>query len=128
MNYNELNLHHHNFFCPATGVHILGEEHCDEAAQSLKAYWICEVFDEPVIKDPALEKSWAQYARKFEVEHEGETAGFKELEVFLRNYPAPNWSAFEITTCGMSCGPISSTVWLVLDMNTELDEVDTAGD
>jgi len=124
MNYNELNLDHHNFFCPATGVHILGEEHCDDTAQSLKAYWICEVFDEPSITDPEMKKAWTDYSEKFESENEGETPGMKELELFLRNYSAPNWSVFEITTCGMSCGPISTTVWLVIDLNTEIDKLD----
>jgi hypothetical protein len=128
MNYNELILDHYNFFCPATGVQILGEEHCDETAKSLKAHWVCEALDEPVINDPKLEEAWAQYSKKFESENEDETVGAEELESFLRNYSAPNWSVFEIITRSMSCGPISSTVWLVVDLNTELDEEEGTDD
>jgi hypothetical protein len=65
---------------------------------------------------------------KFESENEDDTVGAEELESFLRNYPAPNWSVFEIITRSMSCGPISSTVWLVVDLNTELDEEEGADD
>ncbi len=54
--------------------------------------------------------------------------GAEELESFLRNYSAPNWSVFQIITRSMSCGPISSTVWLVVDLNPELEEEEGADD
>lgn len=126
MNYNSLNLDHFNFFCPATGVHILGDEHCDDSAQSLRAYWVSDAFDEPVIKDPTLVEAWSKFSDEFAAKNEGSTAGDKELEQFLKSYREPNWATFEITTCGMSCGPTSSTVWFVIDMNTEVEEDETA--
>ena len=27
------------------------------------------------------------------------------------------WVAFEVTSCGFACGPVSSTTWTVLDLN-----------
>jgi hypothetical protein len=36
---------------------------------------------------------------------------------FLRSVERPNWVAFEITTCGMACGPAWSTAWTVLDLS-----------
>jgi hypothetical protein len=128
MNYNELELDHYNFFCPVTGVQILGESHCDESAPSLKAYWVDEVMDEPVIKDPGLEAAWAQLLEKFEEDEDGDFLMGDDLKKFLTNYVAPNWSVFEITTSGMSCGPTSSTVWLVIDLNTELEEEESSED
>ena len=126
MNYNTLNLDHFNFFCPATGARILGEEHSDDSAQSLRAYWIDEIFDEPVIKDPSLMEAWTKFSEGFALENEDETPGYEELEQFLKSYLAPNWAVFEITTCGMGCGPTRTTGWFVIDMNTELREDETA--
>jgi hypothetical protein len=36
---------------------------------------------------------------------------------FLQSLDPPNWVAFEITTCGMACGPVWSTAWTVLDLS-----------
>ena len=38
---------------------------------------------------------------------------------FLQSLDRPNWVAFEITTCGMACGPVWSTAWTVLDLSGE---------
>ena len=128
MNYNELELDHYNFFCPVTGVQILGESHCDESVRSLKAHWVNEAMDEPVIRDPGLEAAWAQFLEEFEQDEDGGFLMCDDLKKFLTNYVAPNWSVFEITTSGMSCGPTSSTVWLVIDLNVDVDEEDQEAD
>jgi hypothetical protein len=45
--------------------------------------------------------------------------GSDELIEFLKAYKAPTWAVFEITTSGMACGPVSSTVWMVVDLDPE---------
>ena len=45
----------------------------------------------------------------------------QKLEKFLNEYDEPNYVAFEITTGGIACGPISSTVVLVINMDADLD-------
>jgi hypothetical protein len=41
---------------------------------------------------------------------------------FLQSVERPNWVAFEITTCGMACGPVWSTAWTVLDLSDTNDK------
>ena len=36
---------------------------------------------------------------------------------FLKGLDKPGWVAFEITSCGIACGPVSSTTWTVLDLS-----------
>jgi hypothetical protein len=112
-----LELEHLNLFCPATGEEILSPEDVNESAKSLKAYWVDEVMYEPFIKDEALEQAWKVFIEKYEEEHD-DLPDSGEIEDFLVNYPEPNWVIYKITTCGMACGPVWSTVWNIIDMNT----------
>jgi hypothetical protein len=86
-----------NFFCPATGRLVFTDD------------------GEP--NTPALRGSWWQ-------EHlEAQEAADEGADVvsFLRSLERPNWVAFEITTCGMACGPVWSTNWTVLDLGFEAE-------
>ena len=113
----ELELDHLNLFCPSTGEFILLEdEGVNEEAESLKGYWVDEVMYEPFIKDKKLQQAWDLFIEKYEEEH-ADFPDYKEIEAFLVDYPQPNWVIYKITTCGMACGPIWSTVWTLIDMN-----------
>jgi hypothetical protein len=50
---------------------------------------------------------------------EAQEAEDEEADVvrFLQSVEWPNLVAFEITTCGMACGPVWSTAWTVLDLS-----------
>jgi hypothetical protein len=122
MNYNTLDLDHFNFFCPATGVQILGDELCDDSVPSLMGYWVDLSFEDPVLKNPDLHAAWESFSSAYAEENEEDSPGHEDLTAFLKVYDAPNWAVFEITTSGMACGPVSSTVWLVIDLNVERAE------
>jgi hypothetical protein len=115
----ELELDHFNFFCPATGEQILSPTDCNEEAASLMGYWIDEMIYEPCLKDELLKKDFAAFMNYHEEQDEGFWLGFEELEQFFTEFDAPNWVVFKLTTRGMGCGgPMCSTVYFVIDMNT----------
>jgi hypothetical protein len=113
MNYCSFHLNHFNLFCPATGELICGPEEMNEKAKSLRGFWVSEVLDEPVISDANLKQAWHDAVK------EAEGADSLILEKFLREYVAPNWCAFEVTTSGIACGPVSTTAWFVLDLDIQ---------
>lgn len=114
-----LELDHLNFFCPATGEQILSPTDCNEEAASLKGYWVDEVLYEPFLKDEQLKKDFEAFMQYHEEQEEYFSLGFKELEHFFTEFDAPNWVVFKITTRGIGCGgPMCSTVYKVIDMNT----------
>ena len=117
MKYIKLDLSHDNFYCPATGVHIQGNNHFEPEASSLKGYWISDVgLEEPAFNDKKFEDGWATFSKKFS---DDEGIGWEDLEKFLNEYDEPNYVAFEITTGGIACGPISSTVVFVINMDAD---------
>ena len=42
-----------------------------------------------------------------------------DVAAFLESVEQPGWVAFEITTCGMACGPVWETTWTVLDLSEQ---------
>ena len=118
----ELKLDHFNLFCPVTGERILSDEECNDGAKSLMGYWLDEFLFEPFIKDQNLEKAWEQELERLKKLDYLECDLWEEFELFLSNFQYHNWVVFKITHLGMACGPVSSTVWKVLDLNTMPDE------
>jgi hypothetical protein len=59
-----------------------------------------------------LKPLWQAHLEAQEAEDEG-----ADVVRFLQSLDPPNWVAFEITTCGMACGPVWSTAWTVLDLS-----------
>ena len=59
----DLNLSHNNFYCPATGHHIVGPQHY-EPSPALVGMWHCEVLEEPEIYDSDLETSYKKYLKQ----------------------------------------------------------------
>jgi hypothetical protein len=111
----ELNLKHENFYCPVSGMCLQDETmgYADEAP-SVVGFWIGEVVEEPVIKNAKLEAAW-------EVFHRNDRLSF-QLTTFLSKYQNDDWVVFELTTSGIACGPLSSTIWYVIDMSWEESE------
>jgi hypothetical protein len=63
-----------------------------------------------------LKPLWQQHLDAPAVKDEG-----ADVVTFLQSVEQPNWVAFEITTCGMACGPVWSTAWTVLDLGFEIE-------
>ncbi len=122
MQLTELELSHMNLYSPSTGEVLCNEETgFNQDAKSLKGFWINEVLTEPIIIDSSLKTAWIKFLEKCEEEEELFTPTYDHLVKFLKDYDNPTWIVFEITNCGMACGPSSSTVWYVVDMEIQLE-------
>ena len=114
MHYVQLDLNHDNFYCPATGFHMLSAEHYEASPATLFVY-----------PEDAGEFEW--YSRELEklestintvdVVDECED-GLSNVERFLAAIKdKPNLVVFTITTSGIACGPVSSTVHICINMD-----------
>ena len=112
----QLDLSHDNFFCPVTGQRITGSE-IYEPSPALAGVWHSEALDMPELYHSELESRWESYAGKIL-----EADDFIDLADFLNSTTMGNLVCFEITTCGISCGPTASTLWYVIDMDYDPDE------
>ena len=113
----ELSLDHHKLYCPISGEPILEPEDVNRDAPSLVAYWVEMGIDYPFIKDEKLRQAWETWS---DTEEHGVDP--ESLAKWLKKYKAdPNWVVFEITNHGIANGPVSNTVWFVLDMNNTED-------
>ena len=99
-----------NFFCPATGRPVF-TEHGEPNTPALRGNWCHELPDEPMNLSEELQASWDAYLKNVEEADED-----VDVVAFLGSVEQANWVAFEITTCGMACGPVWSTTWTVLDL------------
>jgi len=102
-----------NFHCPATGM-LVYQENGEPAASSFRGGWCHEVPTEPMHLAEELIPIWDAY-----ISRQLQCDGDIDVAEFLRTVDLPNWVAFEITTCGMACGPVWSTAWTVLDLNDD---------
>jgi hypothetical protein len=107
----DIELDHHNFFCPVTGARITSDDAYEPSPAQVGMFHY-EVPDEPEIHDDALKTLWEAYAAKTED---------IDLDEFLDSVNHQSWVAFKITTSGMACGPGSSTWIIVIDMNYNED-------
>jgi len=99
------------FFCPATGEAVF-QESGEPNAKSVRGVWVDADTSEALVIAPELEAAWEQHKREREAIDE-----WPDLLAFLESVDQPGWVAFEITTCGMACGPICTTTWTVLDLS-----------
>lgn len=106
----EIDLSHETFYCPVTGMCLQTDtEGFADEVPSVMGYWIGEVVEEPMIKDENLQEAWDMFL---------ENGSSDSLPAkFLSGYNNPNWVVFELTTSGIACGPMSSTIWYVIDLN-----------
>ncbi len=99
-----------NFFCPATGRPVFTEDG-EPNTPALRGSWCHEVPEEPMHLAEELQPLWQEHLDAQAAIDEG-----ADVVGFLRSLERPNWVAFEITTCGMACGPVWSTTWTALDL------------
>jgi hypothetical protein len=99
-----------NFFCPATGRPVFTDDG-EANTPALRGSWCHEVPEEPMHLAEELQPLWQAHLETQEAADEG-----ADVVCFLKSVERPNWVAFEITTCGMACGPVWSTAWTVLDL------------
>ena len=114
MHHVQLDLNHDNFYCPATGFHILSAEHYEASPATL---FVCP--------EDAGEFEW--YSRELEKleatinaedvvnECEDELSNVERFLDAIKD--KPNLVVFTITTSGIACGPVSSTAHICIDMD-----------
>ena len=107
----QLERDHWNFFCPATGEPVF-KETGEPNATTVRGIWCHEVPEEPDQLCDELSSLWAAHWAIQEAADEG-----VDVVAFLRGVNMAGWVAFEITSCGMACGPVCSTTWTVLDLS-----------
>jgi hypothetical protein len=92
---------------------VIIDEECDDKSPSLIAYWHSACFPEPLANNKEIAERWQQYLEDID-----DIPDFDYLETFLKEYDNPEWIVYVIEGYGMSCGPVSDTVWLVVDKDT----------
>jgi hypothetical protein len=102
---------HWNFFCPATGKAVYGEEGGTNA-ETFRGGWHQEVPSGPLNLSSELQEAWDAYINQVDADEAD-----LDVTAFLEGIDLPGWVAFEITTCGMACGPVWETTWTVLDLS-----------
>jgi len=114
----KLDLQHNNFFCPATGHHIVGPEHY-VPSPAMVGMWHFEVLEDPCFFDDNLQEAWDTYWNDLDEDDLPDVPEFLEkMEASEKGGDiSPNWVCFEITTRGMACGPTCEVVWYLIDMD-----------
>jgi hypothetical protein len=114
----ELDLDHVNFYCPVTGEQIVSSELCTPSPATAFIY-LDEIGDFVEISE-----EFAEINEKI-IEKENEDEDFFHFETFMKAIKKiKNLIVFSITTRGMACGPVSSTVHIGIDMNYCNEEVE----
>lgn len=116
----EIDLQQEKFYCPVTGQCLQAEEDffADEVP-SVMGYWIDGVVEEPEIMNENLKEAWEEY-----IENGGDVF---ELRNFFHDYEDASWVVFELTSYGIACGPVSSTIWYVIDLACQVPLVNILG-
>ena len=113
----ELTLSHDNFYCPVTGHYIQGPEHF-EPSPAMVAGWHSDIMDEPL----TLSDTFAPAYNKFVEDLDEDDFVYDEnLENFLKAIDAENLVCFKLNTSGIACGPVFSTVWFVIDFESQCE-------
>ena len=102
-----------NFFCPTTGQPVF-KDTGEPNASTVRGIWCHEVPDEPELLCEELQAQWAAHAAIQDAADES-----VDVVAFLKSVDQPGWVAFEITSCGMACGPVCNTTWTVLDLERQ---------
>lgn len=103
------------FFCPLTGEQILFED-AVQASPATVGIWYHEVPDDPELVKGDLANSWKQFLQ------DEEKLWDEGVDGFLASVESEDLVAFELTSFGIACGPVSSTFWVVLDMSWSPNE------
>ena len=106
-----LQLDHSNFYCPVTGQLIVNDEVFQASPATVFTY-IDEVGEFEHIL-PELNEIW----EGVEAEADDDDFAIDLFEKFVEKIEDGAIVCFEITTFGMACGPVSSTVRIAINMN-----------
>lgn len=108
----ELNLSHHDFYCPVSGKQIVGTETPFEPSEATLFCFLDEI-REFQYAEKWIEDLYNDYMEQTDNDH---LEAFDEL---LHAISKKHFNAicFSITTSGMACGPVSSTVHFGIDMD-----------
>lgn len=110
----QLDLAHDNFFCPVTGQAILRGEEAFHASPATVFCYVDEVDEFETISEEAK-----SIFDTLEID-EDEDSTDEIFEKFAKMYSDNNVVCFVITTSGMACGPVSSTVRIGIQMNYDM--------
>lgn len=125
-----LELSHNTFFCPVTGVQLLSPDdyHCSAATLF---HFIDMEGGHLVDPTPEIELLYNEAFEDinkglyenydFRFNYSDEAKAF-EILVYEKLKQENNYVLFEICTTGFACGPISSTVYIGIDMNYQSAE------
>ena len=106
----------HRFHCPVTGKAVFSEIG-EPQAPTIRGVWVHEVPDEPMALTSDLKMAWDAYLNGLDPDDYD-----IDIDAFLSSVEQEGWVAFCITSHGMACGPVSQTIWVVLDLAMEIDE------
>jgi hypothetical protein len=112
----------HRMFCPVTGQPVF-DENMEPAVPTFRAFWVAEVMEEPTIASPELAEAWATYVARVDASQETDEEEWLDADQFLESVESTDLVAFRLTSHGIACGPISQTIWVVLDLGMEINEV-----
>jgi hypothetical protein len=107
-----------NFFCPATGRPVYGEDG-EPNTPAFRGSWCDDLPEDPLHLTEDLSLLWEAY-----LEAQEAISAPVDLVAFLRSVDQPNWVTFEISISGMACGPVWSTTWTVLDLTGQSSEAE----
>ena len=112
-----LDLDHDNFFCPATGKPVF-----DEGGVASPAVDFVYIYEVGEIDYASAEAEAAWEGMKPAPDEDEDDFEDERFERFVETYDRPNVVCFEITTHGLACCPVSSTVAIGIDMNYDIDD------
>ena len=97
-----------SFFCPVTGKRIVGPE-CFEPSAATVFTYLDEIGEFEHLSD--------ELKKVAEALEDADVDMFDFFESFSQQIKSDSVVSFEITTHGMACGPVSSTVRIGIDMD-----------
>ena len=105
------------FFCPMTGTPIFGEDSFDPSKATAFVY--CQEAGCVESCDDATAKVWEEMEEK-----KSDSYDFDVWELFKGKMSADNpyLVLFGFTSCGMNCGPTSSTIYVCIDFAHRIKE------
>ena len=107
----DLDLSHEDFFCAVTGRQIRSDEFYEPSPAMVFA--IIDVVGEIEPLTDAMQNLLDEVTAQCEEPCDIEEAFLQRVQ----DDPASSsYVGFRITTCGMACGPVSTTALLVIDM------------
>jgi hypothetical protein len=103
-------------FCPLTGVDVMQDTDNVLPSPAMKFAYLTEI-EALITEDETLMTRFLKY--EAENNDQDYHYAFSRLMEELKN--KENWLCMEVTTCGIACGPISSTNYFCFDMSYQAE-------